>query len=204
MFLPIFNNCMCKICQNIIRNCISSSYVYIPWNVSVAFKVPVIRDYGSFFQDNPYNPGLPIALHNPTLTRMPTSPSTYRIPSHTRFLARFFLLIPCLRVYLPTVPPIIQPHTSEHPRGRPCSPDAVAMTTASGGIAAAVATSPDAVVVGTDADYQLAKSGLRGQCCNNAARPGGRHGLPERPGRRRDETGLGGRRRCRRGCAVRP
>ena len=69
------------------------------------------------------------------------------------------------------------------------------MTTASGGTVAAVVTSPDAVVVGADAGDQLAKPVRRGQFCSDAARSGGRRGLPARPGHRRDETGLGGCRR---------
>ena len=67
------------------------------------------------------------------------------------------------------------------------------MTATLGGIVAVVATSLDAVVVGMDAGDQLVKPGRRGQFCNNAARPG----------RRRNETGLSGRRHCRRGCAIR-
>ena len=45
-------------------------------------KVVVIRDYGSFFSNNTYNPGLPTTPHNPTLTWMPTSSSTVslRVP----------------------------------------------------------------------------------------------------------------------------
>ena len=87
--------------------------------------------------------------------------------------------------------------------GRPRSPDAVTMTATSRDVAAAVATSPDVVAFDTDAGNHLMKPSRRRQFCNNAARLGGRRGLPARPGRRRDETGLSGRRRCRRGCAVR-
>ena len=77
------------------------------------------------------------------------------------------------------------------------------MTTASGGTVAAVATSPNAVVVGMDARDQLAKPVRRGQFCSDAARPGDRRGLPARPGHRCDETGLWERRSYRCSCAVR-
>ena len=41
--------------------------------------------------------------------------------------------------------------------------------------------SPDVVIVCTDAGGHLAKPGCQEQFCNNAPRPGGRHGLPARP-----------------------
>ena len=85
-----------------------------------------------------------------------------------------------------------QPNASECHRGRPRSPNAVAMTATSGGTVAPVAMSPDVVVVGTDAGDQLTKPGRQEQFCSNATRPGGRRGLPTRPGRHRDETGVGG------------
>ena len=75
-------------------------------------------------------------------------------------------------------------------------------TAASGGAVTAVAKSPDAIAVSTDAGDQFVKPGRRGQFCNNVARPGGRRGLPARPARRRDKTGIGGRRRCRRNCTT--
>ena len=96
------------------------------------------------------------------------------------------------------------PYTSERHRGRPRSPDAVTMTATSRDVAAAVATSPDVVAFDTDAGNHLMKPSRRRQFCNNAARLGGRRGLPARPGRRRDKTGLGGLRLYRRGCTARP
>ena len=42
--------------------------------------------------------------------------------------------------------------------------------------------SPDVVIVCTDAGGHLAKPGCQEQFCNNAPRPGGRRGLPARPG----------------------
>ena len=56
------------------------------------------------------------------------------------------------------------------------------MTATLGGTVAPVATSPDIVVVDTDAGDQLAKPGRQEQFCNNATRPGVRRGLPVHPG----------------------
>ena len=146
-------------------------------------KVAVIRDCGSFFSNNTYNPVLPIIPHNSTLIWMPTSSSTVSlyVPALTRFC--------CLLPYP-------QPCTSKRHRGRLRSPDAVMMTAASGDAVPAVATNLDAIAVGANAGDQLAKPGRRGQFCNNAARPGGRRGLPARPGCRPDDIGHGGCRRC--------
>ena len=71
----------------------------------VTRKVPIIRDYGSFFQDNPYNPGLPITLHNPILTRMPTSSSTVFLAYP--FFDSFLSVDTLCTGTLPTVPPHI-------------------------------------------------------------------------------------------------
>ena len=53
-----------------------------------------MRVYGSFVLADTYNPGLPITPHNPTLTRMPTTPVPY--PLAHPFLNYFCLHIDTL------------------------------------------------------------------------------------------------------------
>ena len=127
---------------------------------------------------------------------MPTSSSTVHIPSRTHFLTCFCLLIPCLRVCHCLPYPESTPHcgtSSWPPLLSGCCRDGRGL----GEHRRSCCHKPGRRRCGCGCRGPAREARPPGQFCSDAARPGGRRGLPARPGHHRDKTRLGGRRRYR-------